>query len=127
MFAYPRVDDKEAELARLASVMRPGATVADLGQVSGSSFRGDSLLLFRKIGSNLGCGGPGRRKCLADLRRKGVYNRVVDVFDMNTIALDSQPDFRVEVGPDIPCGAGDFPLRGLQVHDGELTFLTTRR
>ena len=127
VFAYPRVGNKEAELARLASVMRPGATVAELGQVDGSAFRGDRLLLFRKIGSNLGCGGPGRRECLADLRRQGVYNRVVDVFDMNTIALDSQPDFRVEVGPDIPCGAGDFPLRGLQVHDGELTFLTTRR
>ena len=127
LFAYPRVGDKESELERLAGVMPPGATVADLGQVDGSTFRGDRLLLFRKIGSSLGCGGPGRRKCLADLRRKGVYNRVVDVFDMNTIALDSQPDFRVEVGPDIPCGAGDFPLRGLQVHDGELTFLTTRR
>ena len=127
VFAYPRVGDKESELERLASVMPPGATVADLGQVDGSTFRGNRLLLFRKIGSNLGCGGPGRRECLADLRRKGVYNRVVDVFDMNTIALDSQPDFRVEVGPDIPCGAGDFPLRGLQIHDGELTFLTTRR
>ena len=129
VFAYPRVGNKEAELARLASVMRPGATVADLGQVDGSGFRGDRLLLFRKIGTSLGCGGGPRqrRECIADLRRKGVYNRVVDVFDMNTIALDSQPDFRMEVGPDIPCGAGDFPLRGLQVHDGELTFLTTSR
>ena len=68
VFAYPRVGNKEAELERLASVMRPGATVADLGQVDGSTFRGDRLLLFRNIGSSLGCGGPGRRECLADLR-----------------------------------------------------------
>ena len=46
---------------------------------------------------------------------------------MNTVAMDSPPDYRVDVGADMPCGAGDFPLRGLQVHDGRLTFLTTRR
>ena len=116
VFAYPVVGDQEAELTRLASVMRPGATVDEVGQVSASGFRGDRMLLFRRIGSKLGCGGAERRKCLADLRRRGVFSRVVDVYDMRTIALDSQPDFRVEVGPDIPCGAGDFPLRGLQVH-----------
>ena len=30
--------------------------------------------------------------------------RVLDVFDMSNIQLDSQPDFRVEVGYYIPCG-----------------------
>ena len=46
---------------------------------------------------------------------------------MSKIKLDSQPDFRVEVNPDIPCSSGDYSPQGLQVHEGRLTFLTTRR
>ena len=49
-----------------------------------------------------------------------------DVFGMNTIALDSKPDFRLDVRSGHAV-TGDHPLRGLQVHDGKLTFLTTRR
>ena len=127
VFAFPQVD-KAAQRARLAGVADEGA--AEVGSMSGERFLGDQLLLFRRIGDSTTCGGlrsPGHRACLADLRRRGVFRKVVDVFDLNTVAIDAPPDYRVDVGADIPCGAGDFPLRGLQVHDGRLTFLTTRR
>ena len=127
-FEFP-IADRQAAHARLGTVLAPGVSPDDVGRVGGERFLGDNLLIFRHIGTS-SCGpsgSPAYRECVAKLRRELGEGRVVDVFDMNTIGLDSQPDFRVEVGPDIPCGAGDFPLRGLQVHDGELTFLTTRR
>lgn len=132
LFEYPLAGDKEAELARLASVLPQGATVADVGGVGGVRFLGNDLLLSRKVGSNKACvfhGMQSRRKlyeCHAELRRRGVYARVVDIFHMETIDRFSQPDSRIEVGPDIPCGAGNHPVRGLQNHQGRLTFLTTR-
>ena len=46
---------------------------------------------------------------------------------MSNIDLDSQPDFRIGYNSNSQCEAGEFPLRGLQVHDGALTFLTIRR
>ena len=128
VFAFPH--DKAAQRARLADVADESAAMAEVGSMSGERFLGDRLLLFRRIGDSTTCGAlasPGHRSCLADLRRRGVFREVVDVFDLNTIAIDAPPDYRVDVGADIPCGAGDFPLRGLQVHDGRLTFLTTRR
>ena len=127
-FEFP-IADREAAHARLGTVLKPGDSVADIGSVGGERFLGENLLIFRHIGiSSCGpSGSSGYRECVAKLRREHGEGGVVDVFDMRTVALDSEPDFRVEVGPDIPCGEGDFPLRGLQVHDGELTFLTTRR
>ena len=122
-------NDWAAARERLGSVLSADAGQEQAGRFTGARFLGDSLLLSRHIGSTSCHASDSRvyRECLAMLRREQGEGQVVDVFDMNTITLDSQPDFRVEVGPDIPCGAGDFPLRGLQVHDGELTFLTTRR
>ena len=122
-------NDWAAAHERLGSVLSADAGQEQAGRFTGARFLGDSLLLSRHIGSTSCHASDSRvyRECLAMLRREQGEGQVVDVFDMNTITLDSQPDVRVEVGPDIPCGAGDFPLRGLQVHDGELTFLTTRR
>ena len=50
-----------------------------------------------------------------------------DVFEMSGIRLDSKPVFRVKVHPDYRCMAGDFSLRGLQVVNGVLTYLTRER
>ena len=129
IFAFPQAD-KAAQRARLAGVADESGTMADVGSIRGERFLGDQLLLFRRFGDSATCGAlssPGHRACLANLRRRGVFREVVDVFDMNTVAIDSPPDYRLDVGADMPCGAGDFPLRGLQVHNGRLTFLTTRR
>ena len=132
VFKFPFAD-KQAELARLASVMEPGAGLESLGWVGASSveFRNGNLEMFRQIGSSDSCRRrEGRRavyECQRALREQGLYREVLDVFDMSKIQLDSQPDFRVEVGRDIPCSSGDYSPRGLQVHEGRLTFLTTRR
>ena len=129
-FEYPRAD-KQAELARLASVMELGTGLEDVGHVGGLSFRDGKLELYRSIGSSSSCSrSEGRRtlyECQRALSEQGLYRTVLDVFDMSKIQLDSQPDFRVEVGYYIPCGSGDYGPRGLQVREGRLTFLTTRR
>ena len=132
VFVFPEVD-KKAQLARLASVLEKGATVADVGGVTSYSFRGGQLLLYRQIGSTRSCRGKsasgfeGYYRCVADLRRRGLYRTVIDVFDLHGIEMDSQPKFRVAFDERDQCATGDFPLQGLQVHDGRLTFLTTRR
>lgn len=132
VFEFPGVD-KTAQLARLASVLDEGATVADVGGVTSYSFRGNQLLLYRQIGSTRSCSGKaasgleGYYRCVADLRRRGLYRTVIDVFDLDGIEMDSQPQFRVGFDERDQCATGDFPLRGLQVHDGRLTFLTDRR
>lgn len=53
--------------------------------------------------------------------------RTVAVFDMRDIEADAQPAFRVDIDPKNPCAPGDTWHAGLQVHDGELTYLTTKR
>ena len=130
VFEYPEAD-RQAELARLASVLEPGTDPEDVGSVSGLSFRDGKLELYRSIGSSSSCSrSEGRRtlyECQRALSEQGLYRTVLDVFDMSKIQLDSQPDFRVEVGHYIPCGSGDYSPRGLQVHEGRLTFLTDRR
>ena len=131
VFEYPKVD-KRAELARLGSVLGPAATVSDVGGVTNEYFRDNRLVFFRQVGiaSTRTCSGKRGEAyddCISDLRKRGVYNSMVDVFEMDGIQMDSQPDFRREVGRDNLCASGDYALRGLQVHDDRLTFLTTRR
>lgn len=132
VFEFPKVDD-EGQLQRLASVLDEDATVVDVGTVTSESFRGDQLLMYRKIGATRSCNAKARNgldhyyECIADLRRRGIFRTVLDVFELNTIGLDSQPRFRVEYDARNQCATGDFPLRGLQVHDGRLTFLRTKR
>ena len=131
VFEYPRVD-KQAEFARLSSVLPPGATLRDVGGVTSQYFRDNRLVLFRQVGlaSKRVCNGKDQEEydhCIADLRGRGLYKTMVDVFEMDSIEMDSQPDFRVGISSDNRCASGDYALRGLQVHDGRLTFLTTRR
>ena len=99
-----------AALARLTSVLEPGATPADVGDVGYIDFRGDRLLMYRTTG----IGSPNER-------------RYLDVFDLEGIDIDGPPTFRIELNRDYGCHAGDFYGQGLQVHDGQLTYLTTAR
>ena len=128
IFEYARAGDKQAELDRLANVMGSDATVADLGSIFEINFFDDKLLISRRFGSMNACSGDivQYNQCVADLRERGIYRTVVDVFDMRNVDLDSQPDFRVDYNRYSQCESGEFPLRGLQVNDGKLTFLSVR-
>lgn len=98
-----------ATLARLTNVLGPNASLADVGGVGHILFRGDRLLMYRSTGS-----WPNRRT-------------YYDVFDLDGINIDSPPTFRIELNRDYDCHGGDFYRQGLQVHDGQLTYLTTSR
>lgn len=123
VFEYPRAGDKGAERARLASVLPANATLRGVGAVTSERFEGDALVLRRRIGSSSPCHGrdPGDyNDCLADLRRRGAYRTVMDVFDMNNVQVDSQPDYRLALNPTAPC---QRPMAGggrLVVEEGEL-------
>lgn len=92
-----------AALTRLrGGVLGPEATVGEVGRLTGMSFEdGNRLVLTRSIGRY-----PNLRK-------------VQDVFDMETVELDSGPAFRLEKD-DLRCGRGG--LRGLDVRDGQLVY-----
>ena len=137
VFEYPTVD-KKAEFARLSTVLPDGATLADVGGVTAAIFRDGHLMFYRQIGtaSAISCSfrgespGGGLERyydCMADLRRRGLYRTVLDVFDLDRLEPDGKPLFRVDYDERDQCATGDFPLRGLQVRDGRLTFLATRR
>lgn len=98
-----------AALARLRSVLGPDASLTDVGG-GGIDFRGDRLLMYRT--TNIGS--PNAR-------------RYQDVFDLEGIDIDGPPTFRTEWNRDYRCHSGDFYTQGLQIHDGELTYLTTAR
>lgn len=123
VFEYPRAGDKGAERTRLASVLPANATLRDVGAVTSERFEGDALVLRRRIGSSSPCHGrePGDyNDCLADLRRRGAYRTVMDVFDMNNVQLDSQPDYRLALNPAAPCQRPTVGAGHLVVEEGEL-------
>lgn len=123
LFEYPTAGDKRAERERLASVLPAAATHHDVGAVTGERFEGEALVLARRIGSNVPCRGrEDFEDCLADLRRRGVYRTVLDVYDMNAVQPDSQPDYRLEYDPAVPCQRPALGIGRLAVEDGELAF-----
>ena len=54
VFEYPKAD-RQAELARLASVMEPGAGLEDVGSVGHARFRDGKLELYRSISYLTAC------------------------------------------------------------------------
>ena len=123
VFEYPRAGDKGTERTRLASVLPANATLHDVGAVTSERFEGDALVLGRRIGSSSPCRGREHgdyNDCLADLRRRGAYRTVMDVFDMNNVQLDSQPDYRLALNPAAPCQRPTVGAGHLVVEDGEL-------
>lgn len=110
-FAWPHARPyDEEQLARLSTVLTPEATIADIGGVGQVDIVDDQLRLYRRI-----------------YRSPTRPSYFFDVFDMTSIALDSKPKFRVAVSRSNSCQAGDFSLRGLQIVDGTLTYLTQER
>ena len=111
VFSYPIVSREAEQLARLSTVLEPGATAADIGGVNDVKIRDGLLLMYRKVDS-------------PSLTKPAYF---FDVFAMAGIQLDSKPMFWERVDPDNRCMAGEFSLRGLQVVNGALTYLTRER
>lgn len=64
------------------------------------------------------------RACLADLRERGLYRTVYDVYDLRTLADGTPPDhYRVEYGENPHCGSGHDPLGTLEVRDDRLVYV----
>ena len=109
LFLFPR-DDLKDQLPRMSRILGPDATEEQVGTVVVADFHENQLVLFRELSS------------LQAASEGFAY----DLFDLDTIELDSGPSRRVTTNADVPCESGDHFLRGLQEHDGRLTFLTTR-
>ena len=113
-------------------VVGDDASAADLGSIGSIGFRGGSIRFSRKFGQ-AGCANPPGegfdrkryRQCVRDRRERGLYRAVVDVYDLNNLALDAQPVRRVQnYSREGNCVAGETPGHGLQSVDGELAYLS---
>ena len=101
---FPLRGDKEAEFARLRDVLPADATVADVGQATDARIAHGLLLLRRTV--------PRRGAA-----RSGASAEVVDVFRMNGLPPDGQPDARVAADDLYRCMAATtvFPLPAMRV------------
>lgn len=101
---FPLRGDKEAEFARLRDVLPADATVADVGQATDARIAHGLLLLRRTV--------PARGAA-----RPSGSAEVVDVFRMNGLRPDSQPDMRVAADDLYRCMAATtvFPLPAMRV------------
>lgn len=64
------------------------------------------------------------KACFADLRERGLYRTVYDVYDLRILAGGGSPDhYRVEYGESPHCGSGDDPFGTLEVRDEQLVYI----
>ena len=133
VFKYPQMAPPSEQLERLASVVGENASAADLGDIVSIGFRGDSMRFLRWFGQAGGCANPPGegfdrkryRQCVRDRRERGLYRAVVDVYDLNNLALDAQPVRRMQnYVHEGNCVASETPGHGLQSVDGELAYLS---
>ena len=133
-FKYPQVGQQAEQLARLARVVGEDASPSALGSLVSIWFRGDTMRFLRTFGDSMNCATPPGedydqmryRRCVRDNRNRGRYREVVDVYDLNALALDAQPAYRTETyRHEGNCVASDLPNRGLQSVGGELAYLSS--
>ena len=135
VFKYPRdVGNEDRQLAMLSSVLGPDASPVDIGTLTNIAFRGNGMWFRRHFGWAECSPPPGEeydavryRQCVRDHRERGLYKAVYDMYDLDTLAADSQPAYRTEIFRETSCMEGNMPLRGLQNVDGKLTYLTEGR
>lgn len=101
---------KGAQLRQLSSVLPPQATEDDVGWYNGAFFAGNDKLVVRRFRDT-----------------DGVIDRTVkyyDVYDMNSISLDAQPEYRVEGNEhwQNPCPSAGFPGTLIAGEDGRLAY-----
>ncbi|MCY4058626.1 MAG: hypothetical protein OXG44_11555, partial [Gammaproteobacteria bacterium] len=62
--------------------------------------------------------------CLADLRKRGLYRTVYDVYDLRTLTAGGTPKHdRIEYVEEPHCGSGDGLFGILEVRDDELVYV----
>lgn len=130
IFTYPLAGNPGEKLSRLAPVLPDGATVADMGRHGQVRFIGDSLVVFRIYGDTSSCNPkPGdenyvvkRKECIRDLRLLDEYRTYFDVYDMNTIELESSPTYTTEVFEESTCMPALNSWSGLIDIDGQLAY-----
>ena len=130
VFSYPSAGDPEAKLARLLPVLPEGATVDDMGREGSMRFSGNTLRVYRTYGDTEACSRePGEpwdpvryRECIKEQRLLGRYQEFYDIYEMESIELDSSPSYTVEVYSESDCGPANGRWRGLLDLDGELVY-----
>lgn len=130
IFTYPLAGKPEQKLARLAPVLPVGATVSDMGRHGQLRFIGDSLVVFRIYGDTSSCSpkfgeeydAVKRRECIRDLRLQDEYRTYFDVYDMNTIELESSPSYTTEVFEESTCMPALNSWSGLIDIEGQLAY-----
>ena len=133
VFEYPTAGQAERQMAMLASVIGDEPSRAAIGDLTNITFRDGQMWFLRHFGSHDCHTPPGEeyddvryRQCVRDHRLQGRYRTVYDVYDLDTLAPESQPMYRAEVYRETNCMPGmpgDFPLRGLRDVAGTLTYL----
>ena len=108
-FVLP-VLDKESQMLRLSSVLPPQAIEDDVGWYNGASFVGNDRLAVRRLRDAEG---------LVD--ETAVF---YDVYDMNSISLNAQPEYRVESNQHWQnvCASEAFPGTLITGEDGRLAY-----
>lgn len=133
VFEYDTEHQTQRQMAVLSAAL--GQTKPPpLGRLTDITFRNGTMRFLRTLGSH-DCSPPSDqetddvryRECLREHRQRGLYKTVADVYDLDTLAPNSQPMYREELFQDTDCMAGDAPTRGLQSVDGELAYLTEPR
>lgn len=135
IFSYPSAGNPEAKLARLSPVLPLGATIADMGTESYMGFRGNTLVAYRQYGDTEACSRkPGEpwdavkwRECIKRLRLRGMSREFYDIYEMDSIQLDSSPSYTVEVYSESNCMPAQKRWRGLLDLDGELAYRSEQK
>jgi hypothetical protein len=135
IFTYPLAGNPTEKLARLAPVLPDGASISDMGRNGHVRFIGDSLVVFRIYGDTSSCSPKHgeeydevkRRECIRDLRLQDKYRTYFDVYDMNTIELESSPSYTTEVFEESTCMPALNSWSGLVDIDGQLAYRSQLR
>ena len=104
LFRFP-LRDKSAQLSRLAHILGPDATEADVGNGEWPFFRGEQLLLPREFEGAEG----------------GKARRVYDVFDLAEMSINAGPDVRVADNREV-CAPSERGQPGLREEGGRLVY-----
>ena len=102
--------DKDSQMSALSNVLPASATKDDLGWLNGAYFVGNDHLVVRRF--------PTPNDVIDDTRR------LYDVYDLQSISLDAQPQYRTEGNWHLrnDCASQGFPGTLGVGEDGRLTY-----